>query len=88
MLGSFCRSGLDIFSELNLHYIEKEEKERKYKISTTQMWSFREIPHNVNLSKLFREAYDRAVNMSGATKGAASIITAQYPLSVYHLHFA
>ena len=36
-LGSFSKSSLDIFSELNLHYIEKEEKERKYKILTTRM---------------------------------------------------
>ena len=38
---------------------------------------------NVNLSKLRGQAYDGAANMSGATKGAASIITAQYPLALY-----
>ena len=43
--------------------------------------------HGVDLTKLRSQAYDGAGNMSGGTRGAASLITAQYPLALY-LHCA
>ena len=43
--------------------------------------------HGVDITKLRGQAYDGAGNMAGWTRGAASLITAQYPLALY-LHCA
>ena len=43
--------------------------------------------NGMDLTKLRGQAYDGAGNMSGSTRGAASIITAQHPLALY-LHCA
>ena len=39
--------------------------------------------HGVDPNKLRGQAYDGAGNMSGKTKGAAAIITSQFPLALY-----
>ena len=43
--------------------------------------------YGLDLKKLPGQAYDGAGNMSGKTKGASTLITAQYPLVLY-LHCA
>ena len=43
--------------------------------------------HGVDMTKARGQAFDGAGNMSGATKGAAARITAQYPQALY-LHCA
>ena len=39
--------------------------------------------HGMDLTKLRGQAYDGAGNMSGSTRGAAALITAQHPLALY-----
>ena len=46
-----------------------------------KMLSF--ITHHLDPSKMRGQAYDGASNMSGKTKGAAALISSQYPLALY-----